>query len=81
MYNIKSINAQQSKSVNNYSRRAPVLRATSLPAWNFDEYRLVFMTKKPQVIFVVSADDLLINVTQYMSAQFFLFLSKATCFD
>jgi len=59
MHNIKSINAQQAKSVNNYSRSAPVLRAISLPAWNFGEYKLVYVTKKSRVIFVASADNIL----------------------
>ena len=58
MYSIKLINAQQAKSVNNYSRSAPVLRASYIPAWNFGEYKLVFMAKSRN-IFVVPTDKLL----------------------
>jgi hypothetical protein len=57
MYNIKLINAQQAKSVNNFSRSAPVLRASSITAWNFGEY-VVFM-EKSRIIFVVPTDNLL----------------------
>ena len=57
IYNIKLINAQRVKSANNYSRSVPMLRASSISAWNFGEYNLVFMATS-RIIFVVPKDNL-----------------------